>query len=495
MSTRTQDQTADTRTAPASDPRAEAGAQTRTTYGLLQTFVDRWRDFSLARAVGLAAAAPRTDLGPSDLVRLRQQMHDCLTARGGEASARTRAIELGSLYLGLSAAGRRAFLGVLASDFAVDRRSVEAAATALLATGDDPARWREAATALKATLAAPRQRLLVQFNALPQGTKFLVDLRADVLDQMRTAPELAPVEQDLKALLTGWFDIGFLELRRITWDSPASLLEKVARYEAVHAVKSWDDLKNRLDSDRRLFAFFHPRMPDEPLIFVEVALVAGLADSVAVLLDETAPAHDPQGADTAIFYSISNAQKGLAGISFGGFLIKRVVDELKSEFPRLRAFATLSPIPGFRRWLEERLAAGTPGLLTTSERKAIAALTGGRGGKGDLKALLADPAALTEPRIAAVLRGPLARLCAVYLVETRRSDGRASDPVAHFHLSNGARVERINWMGDPTANGMRQSWGLMVNYAYRLPEIEDNHEAYASGQTIRASSAVRGLLG
>jgi malonyl-CoA decarboxylase len=474
--------------------RPAAAAEPRPQGGFLQSLMVRWRDFPFARAVRFGASGPPTDLGPEDAERLVQRMRECLEARGGEASARARAIELGRLYLGLSRDGRLTFLTLLATRFGADRAATDAAARALLDAGDGPDRAAAART-LRAALTPPRVRLLTQFNALPQGTKFLVDMRGDMLDLAGGGTDLAELEDDLRGLLASWFDVGFLDLQRLTWDSPASLLEKVARYEAVHAVRGWDDLKNRLDSDRRLYAFFHPRMPDEPLIFVEVALVSGMSADIATLLDETAPRGDPAAADTAVFYSISNAQKGLAGISFGGFLIKRVVDLLQAEFPRLKTFATLSPIPGFRRWLEGEIARGAPRLLTAADRKALAAVTGGSGGKGALKAVLADDGWIFEEALAAALEAPLTRLCARYLLEAKRPDGRARDPVAHFHLSNGARVERINWLADPSPNGLARSLGLMVNYRYRLDEIEENHEAYASGRPVRAAPPVRSLAG
>jgi malonyl-CoA decarboxylase len=252
-------------------------------------------------------------------------------------------------------------------------------------------------------------------------------------------------------------------------------------------------LKNRLDSDRRLYAFFHPRMPDEPLIFVEVALVRGMAGNVQELLDEHAPVEDPHKANTAIFYSINNAQKGLVGISFGNFLIKRVVDHLAAEHPRLRTFATLSPIPGFRAWLEKRLAEeGEEQLLTAGERKAIAALPGPAAAAG-LKGLIGTPRWYDDEAIAGALKTPLMRFCARYLL-TEQRNGRAIDPVAHFHLSNGARVERINWLGDLSPKGLQQSAGLMVNYLYRLADIEENHEIYSGDGRVSASSATRSLL-
>jgi malonyl-CoA decarboxylase len=263
-------------------------------------------------------------------------------------------------------------------------------------------------------------------------------------------------------------------------------------YEAVHEIRGWTDLKNRLDADRRCFAFFHPRMPDEPLIFVEVALVAGMTGNIDALLDEAAPIGDPHSADTAIFYSISNCQRGLAGISFGDFLIKRVVDALATQLPRLKVFATLSPVPGFRDWLEQQSRSGSSDLLLPAERTAIEALGEDAAG-GDLPSLIDQDGWQNDQRIAGVLREPLLRLCARYLVRERSPSGRALDPVAHFHLSNGARVERLNWLGDVSAKGLQQSAGIMVNYLYRLGEIEANHDAYRGEGRVAAASALRNL--
>jgi malonyl-CoA decarboxylase len=461
---------------------------------------EAWRDLSTsARAAVGTPKRPHPDLDDDDLDGLRARMRDCLEGKGGEASARQRAVELGRLYLGLSELGRKRFLGLLARDFDIDREAAARAAQAALAAWDGAdAKKRLAAEAtLKASLEAPRAKLLQQFTALPEGVKFLVDRRAELLGWSREDPAFAALEADLKELLVAWFDLGFLELQRITWESPAALLEKLAEYEAVHAVRDWADLKNRLDSDRRYFAFFHPRMKLEPLIFVEVALVAGLAGDVQALLDDKAPVGDPGAADTAIFYSITNAQRGLAGISFGGFLIKRVVATLQAEFPNLQTFATLSPVPGFRAWLDRRFAEGARGMLTREERGKLAAAIKGEGGwlagKGDLKRSLAGDGWIAKPELAAALEAPLTRLCASYLIDAKRADGRAADPVAHFHLSNGARLERINWRADLSAKGLKQSAGIMVNYLYRLSHIESNHEAYAAEGTVAASSAVRAL--
>jgi malonyl-CoA decarboxylase len=435
------------------------------------------------------ATPPRPSLPEDDARRLSVQMRACLDAAGGEVSARARAAELGRAYLSLDETGRRRFLSILAKEFDADGKAVDAAMDAVRAASTGEGR-RDAERTLARALEAPRVRLLTQFNTLDQGIKFLVDMRAELLRLSRNgAPELAGLESDLKDLLAGWFDVGFLELRRITWSAPAALLEKLAAYEAVHAITSWQDLKNRLDSDRRCFAYFHPRMPDEPLIFVEVALVRGMADSVQTLLDEAAPAEDPRLADTAIFYSISNAQKGLSGISFGAFLIKRVAEDLQVEFPRLKTFATLSPIPGFRAWLDETLDAGA---LTTGEWAAARGIDAGD--PAALKALLSAAHWAANPAATDVLRTPLMRMAARYLLEARRGKARARDPVAHFHLSNGARMERLNWMADRSPKGIGESCGLMINYLYRLEDIETNHEAYATEGRIAASQAVRGLV-
>src|SRR5689334_10206091 len=360
-----------------------------------------WRDIADSARSAIGASWRSEAAGESD-DRLRALMRECLEGRGGEVSARARAADLGRTYLALDAEGRARFLRVLADSFDVDRDAIDACCRAL-ATADEASR-RRAERALRQALEPPRVKLLTQFNALPEGVKFLVDMRAELLRLVRADPTLAPLEQDLKALLAGWFDIGFLELRRITWESPASLLEKLIVYEAVHEIRGWTDLKNRLEADRRCFAFFHPRMPSEPLIFVEVALVNGMAGNVHALLDEAAPVGDPQTADTAIFYSISNCQKGLAGISFGDFLIKRVVEQLTAELPRLKTFATLSPIPGFRRWLDTRLA--EPGeLLLPKEAAALAQLPEDLAKLG-LKGLLAVPRWWETEPVAKALREP-----------------------------------------------------------------------------------------
>jgi malonyl-CoA decarboxylase len=449
-----------------------------------------WRDIALS-ARGVLTRTPRPELSADDAGRLHEQMLSCLDGRGGEVTARARAADLGRTYLSLDGQGRERFLRLLAGEFDVDRVAIDRCC-AQLAEADGPTERAAAERELRNALEPPRITLLRRFNALPEGVKFLVDRRAELIDLGRRDPLLHGLEEDLKRLLANWFDIGFLELKRIGWESPAALLEKLMAYEAVHEIRSWADLKNRLEADRRCFAFFHPRMPDEPLIFVEVALVAGMASDVNALLDEAAPIGDPQAADTAIFYSISNCQHGLAGISFGDFLIKRVVDALAVDLPRLKVFATLSPVPGFLGWLERQSGAMPGGLLLPAERTALEAL-GDRVAEHDLPALITRPDWHADPQLAAALREPLLRLCARYLVRERAPSGRALDPVAHFHLSNGARIERLNWQGDVSVKGLQQSAGIMVNYLYRLADIEANHEAYRGEGRVVASAAIGNL--
>jgi malonyl-CoA decarboxylase len=449
-----------------------------------------WREIATSTR-SVLSAAPRADLPEDDAQRLRLQMQSCLDGSGGEVSARARAAELGRTYLALSRAGRERFLHVMAEDFDIDRHTVDRAC-AKLAAATASAERVSAERALRAALTAPRVRLLRQFNALPEGVKFLVDRREEMLAWGDGDVAMRGLSDDLRDLLADWFDIGFLELRRISWDSPAALLEKLIAYEAVHEIRGWNDLKNRLEADRRCFAFFHPRMPDEPLIFVEVALVDGIAGNVHALLDESAPLGDVSVADAAIFYSISNCQRGLAGIGFGDFLIKRVVELLAAELPRLKIFSTLSPIPGFRAWLDkekQRLD-----LLLPGEAKALASVTGSGSTGPDFVQLLDRPGWQNDSALAGVLHDPLLRLCARYLVEEKGRGHRAADPVAHFHLTNGARVERINWLGDTSEKGLQQSAGMMVNYLYRLDRIETNHEAYRGEGKVASSPAVRHLL-
>ena len=452
----------------------------RTLERLRTAFIDTAR--GAREAVG---AALRPDLPDDDIPRLKGRIDACLAGKGGETARRGRAAELGQAYLSLSAAGRKKFLLTLAHDYGLPREAAMAAVE----------RWRaakEPARALRRALEPPAVRLLREFVGVPQGVKFVVDLRAELLALGRSDAAAKALSEDLIPLLGAWFDVGFLDLVRIDWRAPASLLEKLVAYEAVHAIRSWRDLKNRLDSDRRCFAFFHPRMPEEPLIFVEVALVAGLAGNVQRLLDARAE-HDADEANTAIFYSISNCQQGLAGISFGNFLIKRVANQLTQEMPRVKEFATLSPIPGLRQHIDGRLKNEGDDALTQGEIASLLPVIGEARGAAAVRKLLDQPSWWEVPAINKALRPILSRLAAHFLM-TADDKGRALDRVAHFHLGNGAIVERINWLADVSANGFKQSYAMMVNYRYKLGDVDANHEAYSNGRIV-ASREVRAAKG
>ncbi len=437
--------------------------------------------------IGFAPSLPESDLN-----RLREQIDDCLADRGGEVSARARAAELGSAYLTLDMTGRKRFLELLAREYDVKGPLIDAAIAARQAA-DDPESRRAAETRLGEALVAPRIRLLSRFSDLSQGVKFLVDLRAELIPLVAVDPSLRPLEVDVHKLLSHWFDVGFLELRRITWATPASILEKLIDYEAVHEISSWVDLKNRLEQDRRCYAYFHAGMPDEPLIFVEVALVSGMANNIHMLLDTKQIVLEPERTDAAIFYSISNCQKGLAGVSLGSFLIKRVVDDLRHELPNLKTFATLSPIPGFVRWLIEQLEHSDAELLLPEEHARLRELTGQHDSIRSLAGLMNSTQWAYDEERAEALEPILKRLCAQYLVDAG-PDSRALDLVANFHLSNGARIERINWLADLSARGLSQSAGMMVNYQYRLEDIERNHERYRGEGHRNAAPEVMRLL-
>ena len=453
--------------------------------GLVARSLSRVREI-VANATGLGNETPE-----KTLARLRQQLQECAEGLGGEISTRQRAARLAQSYLELDDAGRHAFLRIIAVEFGPQPERIADAHAAYQAAIGTPDQW-DAEARLRAAMRSSRIRILTQFNAIPQGVKFLVDLRADLLRYLKSDPDLKTLDRELEARLGAWFDVGFLELSRVTWNSPAALLEKIVEYEAVHEIASWKDLKNRLDSDRRCYAFFHPRMPMEPLIFVEVALLEELADNVQALLDENAPVFDAARATTAIFYSISNTQAGLRGVSFGNFLLKRVVDDLKRDFPRLKTFATLSPIPGLVRWADDHretvLSCFTPG-----DWKKLAEVGIEGPESPTIEAILAGRKSLGEDDdLSRLLREPLLRASASYLLGARRND-RPIDPVARFHLGNGARVERLNWLADASDKGVRQSWGIMVNYLYDPDRIEDNLEAFARSGQVDAASAIKRL--
>lgn len=447
----------------------------------------------LPKVLGLSRRATGADgerrLSQSEVKPLRGQIEACIAQRGGQVSSSQHAARLSAQYRLWGAAEKRQFLELLLDDFDINEDQVrEALHAAENVTGEE---LRNACQALRKALVPDRAELLRQWTLLPAGVKFLVDLRRDVLDLMKTEPRFKPLSTDIKLMLASLFNAGILQLQSISWRSPAALLEKLIAYEAVHEIRSWEDLKNRLDVDRRCFAFFHPNMPDEPLIFIEVALCKGVADNVLKLLDTSTAALDPREADTAVFFSISNTQKGLAGIPFGGFLIKQVVDRLQHDVPNIRKFITLSPMPGFRKWLtgEDGLAA-----VASLDAKKLKTAAPGLAAAKDFDAWLDGLDWQSPDNIPEESRLLLRGLAARYLTEVKRGNGPAAlDPVAHFHLNNGARVEQINWGANLTERGLRESFGLMVNYRYKLERIEQHHEDYLHKGRVHTSTLVRGL--
>ena len=418
-----------------------------------------------------------------------------LVSQRGEASGAAIARELVALLAQLPPDSELSFYKFVAEEFNPPPAVLRAAAEAYLQDSTP-----KHASQLAIAAEPMRQELLRRMNMAPGGTAALVAMRKTLLSQLRAEPGLQPLNSDLRHLFASWFNRGFLELRRISWHTPAAILEKLIAYEAVHAIEGWDDLRRRLGPDRRCFGFFHPALPDEPLIFVEVALTTGLASSVQPLLhresDTVAQKNTNDSADTAIFYSISNCQEGLRGVSFGNFLIKQVVEELKAELPRLNGFATLSPVPGFRRWLETHLqGTETAPVLSEDESLDLKAALDCQGAeiRSMFAATLATDAWLENPVLTDALRHPLLRLCSTYLVTLSGQKG-PTDPVARFHLTNGARLERVNWLGNTAPRGIMESYGIMVNYLYEPDQIEANHEALVRGSVVR-SPDVDDILG
>ena len=400
---------------------------------------------------------------------------EALLAEPAEFAGTQLARDTLAAYQALDEPLRREFFDVLARAYSP---SPEAAGAAADAYRNDPSAAN--LIRLQEAVDPPRQELFRRLNMAPGGTATLVDMRRLLLKDLRSHPEWRVIDADLRHLLRSWFNRGFLRMERIDWRTSAIVLEKLIQYEAVHAIHGWPDLHRRLEADRRCFAFFHPQLPDEPIIFIEVALTRGMSANVQPLLEVNSAVADPHSADCAMFYSITNCQEGLRGISFGNLLIKQVVEDLKREFPHLQRFATLSPVPGFRHWLEE----------------SRVRLSMGQGGNERL-ALLAR---LQEPgwhlgEIPEALEALLTRLCAYYLLHAKQDekDSEPLDPVARFHLANGAALERLNWMGDASEQGMARSAGLMVNYVYSLADVEKNHERYFRQHAVVASPAIERL--
>ena len=402
-----------------------------------------------------------------------------LVSSRGEASGVVLARELLARYATLNHDEKRAFFRYLAEAMQPDRAQAKLASATFAKDPSDANLAR-----LQAVLESPRQEFFRRLNLAPGATAQIVAMRRDLLRQPKgdaaVNAALAQVDSDLMHLLYSWFNRGFLVLRRIDWQTPAAILDKIIAYEAVHEIQGWDDLRRRLDpADRRCFAFFHPSLIDEPLIFVEVALMGEIPGGITdVLHEERKTTAVPT--TTAVFYSISNCQEGLRGISFGNFLIKQVAEELAKEHPALKTFVTLSPAPHFARWLDRVRADMAAGIVTTADRVALAQLN--------------DPEWVDDPSSETTLKPGLMALAAHYFLIAKNGDGRPVDQVARFHLGNGAKLERINWLGDTSPKGLAEAHGLMVNYKYELKEIEANHEAFANDGTVAASRSVKSLL-
>jgi malonyl-CoA decarboxylase len=409
-------------------------------------------------------------LRPSaDLRRAREIVAMCraLLSELGEVSGPRIATEVLAAYQTLEHPAREMFFDLLAEDFSPDPAEIERATDAYRRMAS-PATLK----GLQAAVESPRQELFRRLNLAPGGIRVLLDMRRQLLPTLERSPQREVIDNDLSHLFRSWFNGGFLVLQRIDWRTSAVVLERLIQYEAVHQIQGWDDLRRRLAADRRCYAFFHPALLEEPLIFIEVALTRGISARVQPLLDPHSAVVDPAVATCAVFYSITNCQEGLRGISLGNLLIKQVVDDLKRRFPRLKTFATLSPIPGFRPWLAG-MNGSKNGPRVSSELAALLV-------RVDLEVAFPDSA--TSPAV----REEISRLCAYYLLHAKQGK-TPLDPVERFHLSNGASLERLNWLGDVSSIGTRRSLGLMVNYGYRLADMERNHEAYARNYTIVAS--------
>jgi malonyl-CoA decarboxylase len=410
-------------------------------------------------------------LRPSQAIESRTQsllaLCEALLSERGEYTSMALARDALAAYQALDERSREEFFEVLARAYSPAPQAVASAAAAYQAEPSPEHLQR-----LQDTVEPARQELFRRLNMAPGGTAALVEMRSRLLKGLKTHAHWRVIDADLLHLLRSWFNRGFLRLERIDWRTSALVLEKLIKYEAVHAVQGWRDLRRRLESDRRCFAFFHPQLPDEPIIFIEVALTRGMSAHVQPLLDMKSPVASPASADCAMFYSITNCQEGLRGISFGNLLIKQVAEDLKREFPHLRRFATLSPIPGFRHWLDEKAKT----VPEPAQR---------------LLARLADPAWHLGD-VPDGLERLLLRLCAQYLLHARQGV-EPLDPVARFHLGNGASLERLNWMGDSSEQGMARAHGIMVNYVYWLAEVESNHERYFREHYIAAAPALEKL--
>ncbi len=403
------------------------------------------------------------------------EIAEALLSVKGEASGVALASELFDSYDRLNPEGRLDFFRALADQFGVDLATLKKVVAAFQNTSS-----QTNATLLHDAAEPRRQELFRRLNQSPNGTESLVRMREDLLPLVKEQAELKEVDKDFSHLFSSWFNRGFLVLKSITWATPAAILEKIIDYEAVHEIDSWEELRRRIEpTDRRCYAFFHPAMADEPLVFVEVALTTDIPDAIAPLLTDERKPLRARDAKTAVFYSISNCQKGLSGISFGHFLIKQVVEELARELPHIDIFVTLSPIPGFRTWLSSLMDDGIAENIPEDDRSHLARLSNAEWH--------------SDTALVPVMQSLLLPLAAQYFLQAKNGQGKPLDPVARFHLGNGASLERINWLADTSVKGLAQSAGMMVNYLYERSAIEKNHEAYENDHRIAASSAVTRL--
>ena len=376
---------------------------------------------------------------------------DCrrLLAERAEISGLQLAAGIFGQYAALTADEKITFFEFLNEELDIDAAELVTVAEAYR-DAPTPQNYR----ALSSAGEPARQRLFRRLNEAPSATSEIVAMRQDLLALLPERPHLARTDHDLQHLLGSWFNRGFLVMQQITWSSPAAILEKIIAYEAVHQIQSWDDLRRRLQpEDRRCFAFFHPSMPTEPLIFVEVALTKGVPNSIQSLLSDTDDALLETDANTAAFYSISNCQSGLKGVSFGNSLIKQVARDLSNELPNLKTFVTLSPIPGFRRWLEAE-------KVSAEETDAT----------------------------------KLKHLAAKYLLTAKDQAGLPADPVARFHLGNGAQVHALHHGADTSERGRKQSATIMVNYLYDLAKISQRATQFSKQNDIAASAEIKGMV-
>lgn len=436
----------------------------------------------------------RKDLPDEDVELLKSHINHSIRETGGHMSRQAKVIHLAMVYINLSKAGKEKFLRILARDYDVDLDLLDKRIHELQDASEEEARI-QAELALRDSLVPPRVKLLNQLINLPNGFIFLKDMRKDLLPAVKSIPRLKKLDGDIRNLLITYFDVNLLDLREITWDTSAATLERLMGYEAVHEINSWLELKYRLFSDHRMYGFFHNKMPNDPLIFIEVALVKGMSDNIQKLIDVNMEPGNPYEADTAIFYSISSTQQGLKGISFGDFLIKRVVKKISQEFRNIKKYATLSPIPSFRPWLTDYLQHNCKTLLKRDEKAALVEYTGIKNPGEAILSVLNTENWHTDPQRAELLKDPLMRLCTHYLINIKKPGTfMPMDPVSKFHLSNGARIQHIHWLADTSSRGMRQSAGIMLNYYYKLDEIVMNHENFMTSGKIISSKYARGWL-